>query len=289
MRMMHEHIDFPGRSAIKVKRREEPGFTYPWHFHSEYELLYVIEGTGKSFVADSIRQFGSGDLVLLGSNLPHFWKHDESYEKAGNQKKVKYIVVQFPHDFFHSQISEYPEFGLIGNLFKRSSRGIRFKGQAVSQVSGLIDEITGTKGIGRVLQLLKILQLLSETKDYVLLGGEYYQQNNFEMNSDRLTRVLHFINTNYQQEIKLDEVAEKAHLHPSAFCRFFKEKTGKSLSGYVTDMRISYACKLIIEHKRSISQVCFECGFNNLSNFNRTFKKHTGFTPTGYYSQFQRK
>ena len=107
---MHEHIDFPGRSAVKVKMREMPHFTYPWHFHSEYEILFVIDGFGTSFVADNIEEFQSGDLVLLGSNLPHFWKSDESFHKEKNDTKIKYVVVQFSKDFFKEAISEYPEF-----------------------------------------------------------------------------------------------------------------------------------------------------------------------------------
>ena len=286
---MHEYIDFPGRSAIKVKSREMPYFTYPWHFHNECELLYVIDGHGTSYVADSIRSFQAGDLTLMGSNLPHFWKSDESYYSNGNKKKVKYIVIQFPSDFFKDQITKYPEFRLMGDLFERASRGIRFLPEFVTRVSKKIIKATKVSGIDRILLLLELLQELAETKDYVLLAGEYYHQNDYEMGSDRLTKVLHYISTGYQQKIELEKVAEMAHLHPSAFCRFFKEKTGKSLVEYVNDMRISYACKLIIENHHSISQICFEAGFNNLSNFNRTFKKQTGFTPSEYYQQFQRK
>ncbi len=289
MKMMHEYIDFPGRLAIKVKKREEPGFTYPWHFHSEFELLYVIEGTGTSFVADSIQRFESGDLVLLGSNLPHFWKNDESYEEEGSRKKVKYIVIQFPDDFFQDQISKYPEFRLIGDLLERSTRGVRFQPQVVSLVSEIMLKTTESKGIERIILLMRILQMLAESDDYTLLAGEYYHPESFEMDGDRLTRVMHFISTNYQYTVKLEKVAEMAHLHPSAFCRFFKEKTGKSLMEYVNDMRVSYACKLIIEGKQTVSQICFEVGFNNLSNFNRTFKKQTGFTPTEYYREFNKK
>jgi AraC-like DNA-binding protein len=285
---MHEHIDFPGRSAVKVKYREMPYFTYPWHFHNEYELLYVIDGFGTSYVADSIKPFQSGDLALLGGNLPHFWKSDESYYKEDNQKNVKYIVIQFPNDFFQDLISKYPEFRLIGDLFERASQGIRFLPGFVSSVSKRIIKISKTSGVDRVVLLLQLLQELANTEEYILLAGEIYHAGNLEMGSDRLTKVLHYINTKYQHKIVLEEVAEMAHMHPSAFCRFFKEKTGKSLLEYVNDMRISYACKLIIENRRSISQICFESGFNNLSNFNRTFKRQTGFTPTSYYEEFQR-
>lgn len=289
MKIMHEYIDFPGRSAVKVKWREMPYFTYPWHFHNEFELLYVINGFGTSYVANSIKPFQSGDLALLGSNLPHFWKSDESYYKEGTNNKVEYIVIQFPQDFFSDQISKYPEFQTIGGLFDRASQGIRFKPEFVSSISKKIMRLAKSIGINRIVLLLQLLQLLAKTEDYILLAGEFYHHENLDMGDDRLTKVLHYVSTNYQHKVELEKVAEMANLHPSAFCRFFKEKTGKSLLEYVKDMRISYACKLIIENQQSISQVCFESGFNNLSNFNRTFKKQTGFTPSEYFQQFQRK
>ena len=286
---MHEYVDFPGRSAVKVKWREMPRFTYPWHFHNELELLYVIDGFGTSYVADSIKPFHSGDLALLGSNLPHFWKSDENYYEEGGNKKVEYIVIQFPNDFFSDQISKYPEFQMIGGLFDRASRGIRFLPEFVSGISKKILRIAKANGINRIVLLLQLLQLLAKTEDYILLAGEFYHHKNLDMGDNRLTKVLHYINTNYQHRIELEKVAGMANLHPSAFCRYFKEKTGKSLLEYVNDMRVSYACKLIIENQQSISQVCFESGFNNLSNFNRTFKRQTGFTPSEYFQQFQRK
>ncbi len=289
MKLMHEQVDFPGRSAVKVKYREMPRFTYPWHFHPEFEILYVLEGYGTSYVADNIKSFQSGDLALLGSNLPHFWKSDQSYFESGGELKVKYVVIQFPQDFFSDQVLKYPEFHAIGKLLKQSKRGIRFFKEFVPKVKDKIMHLSDSSGINRIILLLEILQLMAETNDFLLLAGEFYQQEKHDFNSDRLTKVLHFLNTSYQHKIELEKVAEMANLHPSAFCRFFKEKTGKPLSVYVNDMRISYACKLIIEGRMSMSQVCYECGFNNLSNFNRTFKGHTGFTPTGYFEEFHRK
>ncbi|MEN8115514.1 MAG: AraC family transcriptional regulator [Bacteroidota bacterium] len=285
---MHEHIDFPGRSAVKVKVREMPHFTYPWHFHSEYEILYIISGFGTSFVADNIQEFTSGDLVLLGSNLPHFWKSDESIHSEENGEKVKYIVIQFANDFFKEVINEYPEFHLIKDMLELSSRGIRFSKSFSKKVSSKILKLIKTKGFERTLLLLELLQFLAKSTEYKLLAGELYQIENHDFTSDRLTKVMHYLNTSYLKKIELNKVADVANLHPSAFCRFFKEKSGKSLSEFINDMRISYACRLILEDKMSISQICFESGFNNLSNFNRTFKKHTGFTPTNYFHEFHK-
>lgn len=285
---MHEQIDFPGRSTVKIKWQEKPHFTYPWHFHSEYEILYIINGSGTSFVADHIEQFQAGDLVLIGSNLPHFWRSNESFLNSNGKLKVKYMVIQFPNNFFKEQIINYPEFHIIGELLERSSRGIRFSPEVANKVSKKIIKINKKKGLDRILALLQLLQYLAHSNDYKLLAGELYHDENHNFTSDRLTKVMHYLNTNYQRKIELSKVAEIANLHPSAFCRFFKEKSGKSLSEFVNDMRISYACQLIIEGRMSVSQICFESGFNNLSNFNRTFKKYTSFTPTNYFLEFHK-
>ncbi len=287
MKAMQEHIDFPLRSAVKVKWQQKPHFTYPWHFHSEFEILYVIEGTGTSYVADNIESFQPGDLAIIGSNLPHFWRSDEKYHTPGSKEKINYIVIQFPGELFRGAFFEYPEFFLIQQFLKRASRGIRFLSPFSSKAGKLIIKIAQSSGFERIVLLLRLLHLLAAANEYRLLAGELYTKQEYDFTSDRLTKVLHFVNTSYRQKIELEKVAEIAHLHPSAFCRYFKEKTGKSLSQYISDLRISYACKLITEGRLSISQICYECGFNNLSNFNRSFKKHTGFTPTAYYSNFR--
>jgi len=289
MKIMHEHIDFPGRSTVKVKLREMPYFTYPWHFHPEFEILYVIDGLGTSFVADSIEEFQSGDLALIGSNLPHFWRSDKNYLNSSGDLKIKYIVIQFPNDFLKDEIANYPEYHLIGELFKRASQGIRFSTDFSLKISNKIIKISKTGGFERIILLQELLQILAKTKDYRLLAGELYQHENHSFTNLRLTKIIQFLNTNYQHKIELEKVAEIANLHPAAFCRFFKEKTGKSLSEYLNNMRIGYACRLVIEGKLSVSQISYESGFNNLSNFNRTFKKYTGFTPTDYFQEFHKK
>ncbi len=285
MKVMQEQIDFPLRTAVKVKWRKMSYFTYPWHFHNEYEILYVIEGTGTSFVADNIEQFGSGDLTMLGSNLPHFWRSDEKYHVPDSKEKIKYIVIQFPCDLFREPIFDYSDFHIVQELFQRSSRGIRFLPPFSVKAGKQVLKIAHSSGFNRVIQLLKLLHEMAKTDKYRLLSRELYHHNQ-DFTDDRLTKVLHFLAIGYREKIELKKVAEIAHLHPTAFCRFFKEKTGKSLSEYVTDLRISYACKLIIQDKLSVSQVCFESGFNNLSNFNRTFKQQTKMTPTVYYQRF---
>jgi AraC-like DNA-binding protein len=252
-------------------------------------MLYVIEGSGTRFVADSIEEFQAGDFTLLGSTLPHFWRSEEKYLNSNGKLKVKYIVIQFSSDFLKDEIANYPEYNLIGDLLKRASRGVHFSTDFIRKITSKIIKVSKSNGFERLIFLQELLQALAKTKEYKLLAGELYQHENQNFTNYRLTKVMLYLNTNYQRKIELETVAEIANLHPAAFCRFFKEKSGKSLSEYVNDLRIGYACRLIIEGKMTVSQIAYESGFNNLSNFNRTFKKHTSFTPTDYFHEFNKK
>lgn len=289
MKIMHENIDFPLSSALKVKWREMPHFTYPWHFHREYEIIFVIEGHGISFAADNYEHFKSGDLVLLGSNLPHCWRSDQSYYSENNKKQVKYIVIQFPDNILQGTIFESPEFQQIKELLARSARGIRFSSSFSLKAGERIINLAKSNGIDRIIKLLQILADLAKTDDYKFLAGELYSNSKNEFKDKRLDDIIKFINKNYRDNIELNKIAEIAHLHPAAFCRLFREKTGKTLTRFVNDMRISYACKLIIDGKLSISQICFESGFNNLSSFNRTFKNNKKLSPTEYRHSFYQR
>ncbi len=289
MKLMHEQISFPGHSIVNAKLRDRPHFTYPWHFHSEYEIVYVIDGSGNRFVGDNIESFRSGDFVLLGSNLPHFWKSDEFYHQSERENNVKYVVIHFSNVFFDNGVWEFPEFQRIRDMLQRSSRGVFFSAEVSKLAEEKIFKVLNSKGLDRVIHTLGLLQLLSKAEDYRLLAGELYQFELHKYIDDRFSKVLHYLNSSYLRKIELKEVAAVANLHPSAFCRYFKEKSSKSLSEFVNDLRIGYACRLIMEGRMSISQICFESGFNNLSNFNRSFKRQTGFTPSAYYQEYNRQ
>lgn len=289
MKIMHEQVRFPETSKIKVKWTVNSNFTYPWHFHSQYELIYLIKGSAVRFVGDSIEHIEGGDIVLIGNNLPHLWQstnRDKPIDFLDKQEGVEYIVIQFSEDFFEESISKYVEFSSIKDLLERASRGVCFSSEGAEDIVAMLSVMDETSGFSRVIKLLELLHLLSKHNSYRLLAGEYYTHDFRSFSSNRLECVISYINKNYRDSIDLATVAEIANMHPSAFCRFFKEKSSRSLSEYVNDLRIGYACKLIIEGRMSISQICFESGFNNLSNFNRTFKKQTGYSPSKYKRSF---
>lgn len=285
MKIMHEQVSFDPRTLLKVKWDDVPHFTYPWHFHSEYEIVYVIKSSGKRFVADSAEPFGEGDLTLLGSNLPHFWKSDFD-EARGHDHRVNAIVVQFHKDFFREEIGSYPEFHRIGELLKRASRGIHFSGPSGEKIGRLLRRLLKLNGLERMLYFIKVLDTMARTDHYRLLASQAYHPEAHPELNQRLDKIMHFINTNYQRKIGQEEIAARIGMTPAAFCRYFKEKTGKGFVFFINEMRIGYACKLLIENRLSISQICFECGFNNLSNFNRRFKRQTGISPGEYQQQF---
>lgn len=284
MKIMHEQVSFAPLSLLKVKWNDIQSFTYPWHFHSEYEIVYIVKSSGTRFVGDSVEKFKEGDIVLLGSNTPHFWQSDSENNK---NTRVNAIVVQFSKEFFSQQINSYPEFFHIREMLKKSSRGIHFSHKASEKIGKMLFKLLKQKDLQQTLYFIKILDYMSKTFEYKLLSGENYKAENYE-GKDRLNKVMHYINTNYQNHINQKEIAEKIGMNVSAFSRYFSEKTGKKFSGFVNELRINYACKLLINNSIAVSQICFESGFENISNFNRTFRQYTGITPSEYRNKFQK-
>jgi len=287
MKIMHEQISFAPRTMLKVKWDDFPHFTYPWHFHSEFEIVYVLKSSGKRFVADSVESFAEGDLILLGSNLPHFWKTETS-DETEKENRVNAIVVQFHKDFFREEMISYNEFHSISELLKRAARGMSFSKYPGEKIGKMLKRLLKLNGLERMLYFIKILDAMAHTENYRLLASNAYQLGEHRELNSRLDKIMHFINTNYQRKISQEEIASHIGMTTAAFCRYFKEKTGKGFIFFVNEMRIGYACKLLIENHLPISQICFECGFNNLSNFNRIFKRLTGYTPGEYQQQFIR-
>ncbi len=286
MEIMHEKLGFNGDSSFSVKWDDFPHFTFPWHFHPEFELVYVIKSFGKRFVGDHVEDFYDGDLVLLGPNLPHFWKNDELFYRNDPEYKVNAIVVHFSEGLFIQHPENYPEFHHIRKLLKRASRGISFPREVADPLGPGLQKLLKQKGLNRLLSFIRILDKLAGAKEYRLLASENASAEMYDWSGSRLDKILHLVNMNYRMPLKLEDVAEQIGMNPTAFCRYFKGKTGKSFIGFVNEMRVGYACRLLQEGKQSVSQICFESGFNNLSNFNRCFKKLTSFTPVHYRNQF---
>jgi len=282
MKIMHEQVDLPGGSPLKVKWDDFPHFTFPWHYHSEYEIVYIIKSHGLRYVGDNMNRFSEGNLVLIGSNVPHLWKNTPEFYAENSQLRVNAIVIQFPEDFVQGLKDLYPEFRNIRELLLRAERGICFEGAVSKSIGDQLLSLLKLKGIDRLLSFIKILEKMAVTNEYHLLASEAYKTSAAIGTDQRLSKILNYIQLNYQDELSVDAIAKKFNMNTTAFCRYFKENTSKPMVQYINEMRVGYACKLLMDKSLSVSEICFESGFNNIANFNRIFKRINDCSPSVY-------
>jgi len=284
MQLMHEQLNIIGNNTIKVKWDNFPHFTFPWHHHCEYEITTVLKSHGKRYVGDSIENFSEGDLILIGSNLPHFWKNNPEFYENNSKLKVNAVVVQFSADLFGINTLLLPEFSAIKNLLHNAERGVKFTDKRNLSIIKKLVKMLRLKGFERYMELLNILNEMSECSGYELLASSHFEKNTQGFSDNRINKILTYINFNYTGKINISSLAELSGMNITAMCRYFKSKTGKTIVQHINELRIGYACKLMNEKQLPISQIAMDCGFNNMSNFNKTFKLHTSATPTEYYS-----
>lgn len=282
-KVMNEQISFPGTESVKVKMNDITQFTFPWHAHNEYEIVYILESIGTRYIGDSFDKFKKGDLVLIGSGLPHFYKTDTTYLQENPSKSVKAVVVQFPAAVV-SGWGNIPEMKTIIYLLQRSARGLIFNLPEKAPIKQTLRSLHKKNGLDRLLSTVAILQQLANTKfDYA--SGSQYSAEMFLEKDTRLIKILDYLNRNYLKALKLKQVSELFGMNTTAFCRYFKTKTSKTFIEYIQELRIGYACQLLTQHEISIKEVAFESGFNHLSYFNRAFKRIKGITPSAYIQQ----
>jgi AraC-like DNA-binding protein len=262
-----------GISSFHAFRYQVPYFQFKWHYHPEFELTYIVKGNGYRIVGNSYEPYNDGDLVLLGSNLPHTWSG-----KADGDVNSDAVVIQFSSEFI-SPFLELNESLLIKKMLESSLRGINFDPD--EQLVAKIIEITETNGVDRILKLISILDILSK-KQIKLIAPNTFHNVVSKKSEVRINKVCLFIQNNFQNKIYLKEVADLIYLTESNFCKFFKKATGKTYSDYVNEIRVNEASRLLIQSDNTISQISFECGFETLSYFNRVFLNKKGTTPSVY-------
>ncbi len=285
MKPIFEKINKPEDQSFYLEEVTKPYFPDPWHFHPEIEILYVREGYGIKYVGDSISPFFPGDLVIIGSNTPHVWSCSSDYLNMENNRISSAICIQFMEDVLEKSW-DIPEFHKIHAFLNESKRGIHFENRTRNLLIKRIEELPGLMGMRRLIGLLTILDIMSTSSEVKYLSSPNYKPviiNSEE--KDRMEIIYRYVIQNYSNKIFLDEIASIVNLTPQSFCRFFKSRTTKVFSSFVNEVRIGNSCKNLIENKYTISQVCFQSGFNYLSNFNRQFKRIKGMTP----SEFQHK
>lgn len=277
-----EIITAAKRESFVVKKFDKRGFAAPFHFHPELELTFITEGRGKRFVGNRMTGFEPSDLVLMGPNLPHCWKlSDMGKEKAGS------IVIQFNEDFLGKDFFETPEMAHIKKILKRSEAGIEFRGKTRREVSEQMKALFEEKNhFKKVIGLLEILNRLSHSREFVLLNKNNSVPVQTDDNRERINKIFAYIVENFHEEVFLNKAAEIIGMTPNAFCKFFKKMTRKTFMETVINYRINSATQQLTETDKSITDICFECGFRDVSHFYKTFSAHMKMSPLNYRKQF---
>lgn len=273
--------------AFEANHLRAPHFDPNWHFHSEFQLFVVIEGTGTRFIGDHVTPFGPGDLVLTGPNLPHLWRSDPEYFESTSELSTDGVVVYFPADFFGKQMMEKIEMVHVRQLLMRASRGIAFHGKTATDVAKMMTALLEQKDFDGLISLLWILRMLAQSEEYVLLANPEYSNSLRESDTERMNKVHAYVMKNFRRKITLEEVAAVANMTPTSFSRYFKTHANKTFSEFLTGIRIGYSCRLLVEKKMNITEACYESGFNTASNFNRHFKTYTQATPMEYRRRYR--
>jgi AraC-like DNA-binding protein len=274
-------------SSIYVKREITPYMDYPWHYHPEYEIIFVEKSYGIRLMGNHIGNFSDGDLMFIGPDLPHVWKNDKDFYEENKDLFVDVYVIQFHEDALMKGFFDLPEFTRIKELFKLSQQGVLISKEADQKIiSELIKGVYNSKGVERLILFFRTLETIANTTDYQLLSSLGYTNSVSNADTERINKVMNYLMDNYTQEIQLDKIADLVNLNRSSFCRYFKNKTHKTCSQFLNEIRIANACKLLITGEMTISQICYEIGYNNISHFNRQFKLINGLTAKEYTKHY---
>lgn len=275
--------------SFDIRKWQLSGFHCDYHYHPEYELKYVIKSEGKRFVGDSVENFKAGDLVLLGPNLPHYWKNDPDYYNSGQHNSSAYIIL-FSEDFLGKDFFNTPELQQVNNLLSKSKGGICFSKAHKSSIPNKMKKLLKAEGSQRILLMLEILVELANSKNYKILAKDFshdfFIQNVKAGSFGRMQKVHEYVIENFHNQIQMETVANIANMSLHSFCKYFKKSTKKTFTRFLNELRVCHAKKLLIEDSDSIAQICYQSGFNNLSYFNRQFKTITNLTPREYRSLY---
>ncbi|HTE34078.1 MAG TPA: helix-turn-helix domain-containing protein [Chryseolinea sp.] len=272
--------------SFSVRRDLVPYINNRWHYHTEVELIHFKKGEGTQFIGDSIKPFKTGDVVLVGSNLPHYWRFDDSYFEEDEEKTADVRVSHFCENFWGSQFLQLPENIHIRGLLEKAKRGLQITGRTRQKVADLLESLLHTDNNHRIILLMEALNTIAGCKQVTTLSSIGFKYDLVENEKDRINAIYDYSLKNFKRSIQLDEIASVANISPNSFCRYFKSRTRKTYSQFLIEIRVGHACKLLIENNLSIKQLCYESGFNNFTSFHKYFKLITSKSPLTYQKEF---
>jgi AraC-like DNA-binding protein len=253
----------------------------PWHYHPEVELIYFIDGKTTGVIGDGFQHFEEGDLVLLGANFPHVLQENTEYTMNFPTMKPFGLIIQFTEDFLGKDFFMRPELTAIRRMLNRSRQAIHFLKPVVDKVKGELAAMKDMSETRKLFTLLNILSVLAETEEYKLLTGVDYGYDH-TLDEERMRTINQYVYEHFSERITIRDVAAVANMTETSFCRYFKTRTLKNFTLFLNEVRISYACKLLCNSRFSVTEVCFQSGFNELSYFTRQFKRITRLSPLQY-------
>ncbi|QKJ30721.1 AraC family transcriptional regulator [Mucilaginibacter mali] len=287
MKPFFSKIDSSPQESYGIRRSLSPDFKGLWHYHPEIELHYVVRGEGLRFVGDNICPFGPGEIVLLGEHLPHCWRYENATDDESEDTNVETIILQFKPDCLGPYLTNLPEVYQVPILFEKARRGMVINGAAKPILVKLMQQMLTASGLERIILLLSVLKVLANCNDYQAITLADQRFNISDNNAlCRMDQICNYTLNNFRQNISLRDVARSSNLNHTSFCRYFKMVTKRSYTSFLTQIRISQACRALIENRYTITAICYDCGFNNIANFYRHFKKVTGTTPHDYRDKY---
>ncbi len=280
-----EQIDETGSHSLFVAIYQDQYFDRSWHQHPEYELLLITHGYGQRFVGDHSEHFSEGDLVLMGPRLPHAWISAPEFMDPSNEKYCRSVYIQFKASLFNREMSGLTEFHGIQQLLQRSQRGLKVGGKSRDAIIENMSGLLGSAPLDRLLGLIRILDLISVSQN-MLLASESYVEEKIFFKSKRMMRIHQHLVENFRRDVPLHEAAGLVNMTKTSFCRFFKNQTGSPYTAYLNHIRIDFSRRLLQNTEMQIKEVGYDCGFNSISYFNQTFKRHCGISPRQYRMGF---
>ena len=285
-KVIHEITQLTGKDVLYIAERHKKEFTYPIHNHKVFELNFVEHAPGvRRIVGDSNEVIGDYDLVLITSpDLEHVWE-----QGTCNSDDIHEITIHFEFDFSENSIFARNPFASVRQMMQEARKGLSFPMDAIMRVYQQLNSLSSIKdGFNAFMQFLTILYELSKFDGAHTLASSSFAKVEVSSDSRRVQKVKNYIEQNYTKEIRLTTLADLAGMSPSAFSRFFKLHTGRNLSEYIIDQRLGYASRMLVDSTNSVSEISYACGFNNLSNFNRIFKKRKGCSPTEFRENYHK-
>jgi AraC-like DNA-binding protein len=278
MSLLLEEIQIKSEHSFRSKIDVLPHIQVPWHYHPELELIYIEKSKGTLIVGDCVDTFNDGDLIFIGPNTPHVMQNEEAYYQKNPDLKAIAWVVHFKEDSFGKEFFLIPEMQQIRKFLANSFQGVRINGATKNKIIDHLQQLHSSDKSLRVIILLQILQILANSQELEFLATKGFVES-FRQKDEKLLRIYEYVSNNFHQKIELEMAAKIANMSKTAFCRFFKNKTQKTFSEFLNEIRINYAKKLLAEGKLTVSQIAYECGFNSPSYFNKQFKAFTGKSP----------